>query len=230
VTGAEAVHIASVLRLKPGDPVILFDGGGTHYDAFLVSVSKKRVTFRILEPHRFAEPSSTRLTVAQALLKDRKMDLLARQLTELDVFELLPFFSERSIPYPNPTHLENRRLRWQKIILEALKQSGRDIPMHITPPVSFTQLLSLGERYDVRILFWEAETRPLALPHTPENPVSSILAVLGPEGGFSRQEAALAREYGFIPASLGPRILRAETAAVAAAAVIQYGSGNWAFR
>jgi 16S rRNA (uracil1498-N3)-methyltransferase len=227
ISGPEATHITAVLRMKVGQRVTLFDGTGRDYDAAILSMSKKRVVFRIFGQGSFPGKPFAPVTIAQALLKDGKMDLLVRQLTELGIFELLPFSSERSVANPDPARMATRRNRWEKIVLEAMKQCGRNIPLHIGSYTSFPEILILGNQFIHKILFWEKGETPLQFPSPSfQNETGLVLAVLGPEGGFSDREVSCARECGFITASLGPRILKAETAAVAAAAILQYLFGD----
>ncbi|MBW1955066.1 MAG: 16S rRNA (uracil(1498)-N(3))-methyltransferase [Deltaproteobacteria bacterium] len=227
VTGPEAVHIAAVLRLKEGDAVILFDGTGCEYDAVILSATKKRVAFQVSGKRRKPAASFIPVTIAQALLKERKMDLVARQLAELGIVSLIPFSAERCVARIDSERTRHRRKRWEKIVREAMKQCKRNTAMVIGEIMSFDDILALGDRFDHRILFWEKADTPFH-PHrreTKEEP-GPVIAVLGPEGGFSDKEAAHAAKAGFIPVSLGPLILKSETAAVAAAALLQYLFGN----
>ncbi len=233
VTGQESAHITSVLRLKAGDRVVLFDGTGYEYDAAILNLSKGYVAFRILGRRAGRLEPTSSITLALALLKDRKMDLLARQLTELGMAELFPFSCERSIPNPDPARIQARRERWEKIVHESMKQCKRSHPMHIGPFSSYSEIIAMGERFDRKILFWERAETPLE-PSLNEDKAKkdTVLAVLGPEGGFSGREVDQARSSGFVTASMGPLVLRAETAAVAAAALLQYCFGRpspWGF-
>jgi 16S rRNA (uracil1498-N3)-methyltransferase len=166
--------------------------------------------------------------VAQAFLKEKKMDDLVRKLCELGVAKWIPFFSQRSIPRPDASRLAGRRRRWQRIAAEALKQCRRaDLP-EIGEALSFEAVLDVGQTCDLNIVFWENESCPLnsSLGSDGKHPIKKILLMLGPEGGFTQHEIQMAANSGFVAAGLGPRILRAETATLAAVTLAQYLFGD----
>ncbi|MCP4688949.1 MAG: 16S rRNA (uracil(1498)-N(3))-methyltransferase [Desulfobacterales bacterium] len=228
ITGPDARHISRVLRLKPGDEIGLFDGAGSAYEARVAALSPTGVHVSIQRAHPAPGESPLRLTAAQALLKDRKMDGLIRQLTELGISRWLPFISERSIPRPNRKRLATRRERWVKIAREALKQCKRGRTPIVGPVHTFEETLAIPGPDDLKILCWEKETRPIhaALFPASGKRVDRVFALLGPEGGFTPREVEKAREREFIPVSLGPRVLRAETAALAVCALLQHLFGD----
>jgi 16S rRNA (uracil1498-N3)-methyltransferase len=227
ITGSDARHIKNVLRLKPGDKIKVFDGAGCEYESKIESYVQNKVTISILKkaPSR-AEPP-VKIIVAQAFLKDKKMDTIVRQLTELGVSKWIPFMAERSIPKPDKKRLSARGNRWKKIAKEALKQCERGCLPEICSVVSFEDLLCFEKDCDIKIIFYENETKAI----TPDilSPVTTskkILVVFGPEGGFTKDEIEKAKACGFVSASLGPRILKADTASVAACTLIQYLFGD----
>jgi 16S rRNA (uracil1498-N3)-methyltransferase len=227
ITGSEAHHIKNVLRLKPGDGLKLFDGTGFEYEAAIVSVSAQKVAVEIQRKAKAAAPSGVQIIVAQSFLKEKKMDDLVRNLCELGITQWIPFFSQRSIARPDAKRLAGRSQRWQRIATEAVKQCRRIDTPQIADALSFEEMLDFSQNFDSRIVFWENESSPLtgelALK---DNPVKKILLMLGPEGGFTDQEVKLLQDKGFISAGLGPRILRAETATIAAVALVQYLFGD----
>jgi len=227
ITGPEAHHIKNVLRLKPGDGLKLFDGTGFEYDAVITGVSVKEVAVKIQRRLKAASQSGVQIIVAQAFLKEKKMDDLVRKLCELGVAHWIPFFSQRSIPRPDAKRLAGRSQRWQRIATEAVKQCRRVDTPQIGDALSFEEVLDFSSNCDLKIVFWENEssllTRDLAAE---ENPLKKILVMLGPEGGFSDQEIKMVRNCGFVSAGLGPRILRAETATIAAVTLVQYIFGD----
>ena len=227
ITGSEAHHIKTVLRLQPGDSLKLFDGTGYEYDGSIVSVSAKAVVVEIRERIKAANASGVRIVVAQAFLKEKKMDDLVRKLCELGVSHWIPFFSQRSVARPDAKRLAGRTERWNRIATEAVKQCRRiDTPV-IDNVLSFEDVLIFSDSCDARIVFWENETRPLAAELIgKDKPIETLLVMLGPEGGFTDQEIEQAQSHGFISAGLGPRILRAETATIAAVALAQYIFGD----
>jgi 16S rRNA (uracil1498-N3)-methyltransferase len=226
LSGPDARHITTVLRLKPGERIVLFDGTGRECHARILASAQDRVSVSILDS-RFnqAEPP-IRITIAQGLLKDKKMDALVRPLTELGMCRWVPFFAARSVPRASADRMSTRIERWRKITLEALKQCGRGVAPEVLPPVSFEEVLSLGTPSDVKIAFWEKAVDPLPVRDVEQGGGQSIFVLLGPEGGFTDKEMAKARTAGFSVATLGPRILRAETAALAACSLVQYLFGD----
>jgi 16S rRNA (uracil1498-N3)-methyltransferase len=228
ITGPDARHIKSVLRLKPGDKIGLFDGKGFDYEARIVKLSPGSVEVSVVGRCPSKAESPVQITVAQAYLKDRKMGALVRQVTELGIYKWIPFISERSVPRPDRKRLSTRTERWRKIAKEALKQCKRGRLTEIGETVSFDEVLHLGLACDLKIAFWESESHPIKsiLPPTSENHLAGIFLLIGPEGGFTSLEIERARTFGFVTAALGPRILRAETATLAACTLLQYLFGD----
>lgn len=227
ITGSEAHHIKNVLRLKPGDGLKLFDGTGFEYEAAIVRVSATKVTVEIHGKAKATVPSGVQIMVAQAFLKEKKMDDLVRKLCELGMAQWVPFFSSRSIARPDAKRLAGRVQRWQRIATEAVKQCRRIDTPEIANAVSFEEMLAFGNNCNLKIVFYENESDPLTRDFAPtDRPPGKILLMLGPEGGFTEKEIHQLRENGFITAGLGPRILRAETAAIAAVTLVQYLFGD----
>ncbi|MBC8198927.1 MAG: 16S rRNA (uracil(1498)-N(3))-methyltransferase [Desulfobacterales bacterium] len=227
VRGTDARHIKKVLRLKQGDIITLFDGAGNEYEARIISLSPSSVNVSIIRTFPSTTESPVQIIVAQAFLKQRKMDNLVRQLTELGITKWVPFISKRSVPRPDNKRLADRINRWKKISKEALKQCNRGRIMEIGPTVSFEDTFNISRQSSLKIAFWENESKPinLALSRS-DRPFNNIFIMIGPEGGFTSQEIEKAKACGFITATLGPRILRAETAAIAASVLIQYLFGD----
>ena len=228
VKGSDAHHIKNVLRLKPGDKIGLFDGTGLNYETRIVTLLPKSVEVSVVRSFPSATEPSVDITVAQALLKDRKMDLLVRQLTELGITRWIPFIAKRSVPRPDKKRLFTRTERWKKIAKEAVKQCKRSCPLKIGATVSFKEVLNLGKDSDLKIVFWEEESKPVSQELSVSNakPAEKIFILLGPEGGFTLNEVENAKASGFITAALGPRILRSETATIAACTLLQYLFGD----
>lgn len=226
ITGSEAGHICRVLRLSDGDEVELFDDTGNGYRAQIVSANLDRVRFTIVESYPLTTESPTRITLAQGFLKENKMDDLIRPLTELGIHCWRPFYAARSVSIPKARGLEKRLDRWRKKAIEAVKQCRRGRVPTIEPADSLTEVLNASDGFDLKIFFWEGEPLAVKLPSQSLPSTLSILAVVGPEGGFSTDEVRMARERGFLICGLGPRILRAETAALAAFTVLQYRFGD----
>lgn len=227
ISGPDARHIKNVLRLKPGDKIGLFDRTGLEYEARIVSLSPSRVEVSILRSFYSTTESPVQIIVAQALLKNRKMDTLVRQLAELGITKWIPFVAERSVPRPVKKRLLTRSERWKKIAKEAVKQCQRSRIMEIGTLLSFKEALNIEDECDLKIVFWENESNLISSTLLkPERHYRKIYAMLGPEGGFSEEEIERARGCGFVIASLGPRILRAETATIAVCVLLQYLFGD----
>ncbi len=226
IEGADARHLRLVLRSQPGDRIVVLDGRGNAHQARIVSLERERVYVELEMPLPENPDSAPEIILAQGYLKDKKMDNLVRPLTELGVSRWLPFLAARSVPAPEQKRLLGRYQRWQKISLEAVKQCGRRRPMTIAPLVPFETALDQARECDTRIVFYEKQSdtgiRPPATAATP----ASVFVMVGPEGGFDPDEIELASRAGFSVLGLGPRILRAETAALTAAVLAQYLFGD----
>jgi 16S rRNA (uracil1498-N3)-methyltransferase len=228
IEGAEASHIKNVVRLTKGETVGLVDGSGFEHLARIDRLLSGRVELSITARTPSEGISPVRIHAAQGYLKDKKMDRVVRQLSELGVARFIPLISDRAVVRPESVRTSIRQARWRKISIEALKQSRRGDLMRIEAVTAFASLLDASRTFDRCIIFWEGATHGLPSPETPVAVLQAptVLVVLGPEGGFSEQEAATAEAAGFLVAKLGPRILRAETAAVAACAIVQYLFGD----
>lgn len=225
---SEAHHVKNVLRLNPGDSIKLFDGNGFEYEAVIKEMSVAKVTVEIRNKIWATLRSGVQIVVAQAFLKEKKMDELVRKLCELGVARWIPFFSQRAIARPDANRLAGRARRWHRIAAEALKQCRRvDLP-EISAALSLDEVLEFSKTCDLSIVFWENESTPLRsdIESNEKHPVKKILLMLGPEGGFTPQEVEMAQNSGFVVAGLGPRILRAETATLAAVTLVQYLFGD----
>lgn len=227
IKGSDANHIVNVLRLKAGGRVVLFDGAGWEYAAVIAEVLHGEVRLSIEESRRCQVESPLQVTVAQGFLKDKKMDTLIRQLTELGISRWIPYFGARSVPRPDTKRLANRIARWQKIADEALKQCRRAQSPRIETAADFKAMLPLADASALKLIFWEAEEA--AFPEKDRVAGAEhrrAFIVLGPEGGLTAEEIDQARKAGFQVVSLGPRILRAETATIAAGTLVQYLFGD----
>jgi len=222
----EIRHICKVLRLKVGDRTVLFDGEGREYQGTIASLSRREISLTLLKelPSDKSE-SPFKIILGLGVLKSSKFDWLIQKATELGISEIIPFHSSRVIPRWEEKRIQLRQSRWEKIASAAAKQCGRTKVLIIHPPCSFQEALAMKFEEGTKIFLWERErTRSLkdALAHR----ASAIYALVGPEGGFSEQEALKAQEAGFLPVRLGPRILRAETAALVIASLLQFILGD----
>jgi 16S rRNA (uracil1498-N3)-methyltransferase len=228
IKGSEAKHIATVLRMGPGDRMVLMDGTGKRFQALIESVHRREVLVTLEKALPLPPASPLRITLCQALLKPSAMDYLVQKTSELGVDEILPFVSERTVLKQSAHASANRLRHWREIAQSAAKQSDRIKPAEIGPLSAFTELLERWTREDVaKIILWEDEsTRDLKSLLRSWLPVKRIVGMVGPEGGFSSQEVRAAGEAGFVSASLGHRVLRAETAAITVVTLFQYEGGD----
>jgi 16S rRNA (uracil1498-N3)-methyltransferase len=220
LTGEELHHLR-VRRLRVGGQLVLSDGSGHERAGTIAALNRDGAVIRLLEEPTATAIPAIELALAQAVLKGERLDLVVEKATELGVAELLLFISERTVVRPRA----DRRTRWERLARSAAKQSQRPTVPIVTGPLSFHDVLRRTE--PLRILFWEGpaagaiETLHAQQPHAPR-----MLAVVGPEGGFSSSEVAAALDAGFHTVGLGRRILRAETAAIVAATLCQFLWGD----
>ena len=228
ISGAEARHITKVLRMGRGDRFILMDGKGNHFQALIESAGRQEVTVTLEKPLPKPPPSPVEITLCQALLKSRSMDYMVQKTSELGVDRIFPFSSERTVVRLDEAKFETKLRHWHKIAHSAAKQSERSTPAEIGILSSFEDLLGQWKREDAfKVILWEGEgAKDLKGLLRGSSPTKKFVGIVGPEGGFSRKEMDRAREAGFFSASLGYRILRAETAAITMAAIVQYEWGD----
>lgn len=220
-------HVSRVLRLGPGDSLILCNGRGKEYSALIRSADSRSLTVEITgvcDP--VAIHATPVITLIQGLPKGDKFDLIVQKATELGVADIIAFHASRSIVRISPPQAGQRIARWRKIATEAARQSERtDIP-NIVLAENLEDALRMGNR-SVNLMLWEREKDQRLHGMLDGSPAPAGVAVLvGPEGGFSEDEVSLAGGNGFTLVSLGQRILRTETAGLAMIAILQYQWGD----
>lgn len=225
IQGQDAKHIRKVLRLRPDDPLTITDGQGKDYSAQIICVSKDSVRINVLSNIESSTESAIEITLCSGMLKDKKMDFIIKHVTQLGIHRWIPFFCEHAVPSPDPKKMKARQQRWETIAKESLKQCRRSLLPEITDPIDFESLLELSDHYDRKIIFSEKSSQPPKTLRT-LSPAKNIMVLIGPEGGFSQTEIQLAQAKGFIPCLMGPRILRAETAAICACILVQHILGD----
>ncbi|MFQ5684181.1 MAG: 16S rRNA (uracil(1498)-N(3))-methyltransferase [Candidatus Binatia bacterium] len=227
VTGQELEHLRKVLRLRPGDRITLFDDEGWEHEGIIQSYTGRAGKVEIFKSYQPERESSVNITLAQALGKGEKMDLVVEKATELGVRRIVPFSSQYTVPKLNGKKLERRYNRWKKIALSAAKQSGRTQIPEILNLSRFEDLLRRPWPCELKVLFWEQESRQsLTQLHMEKLHLGSLLLAIGPEGGFSRAEVFEARHHGFRSVRVGRRTLRTDTAAFAALSIAQFLWGD----
>jgi 16S rRNA (uracil1498-N3)-methyltransferase len=227
LSGKEFQHLRRVLRLAPGDGITVFDDAGREHDAVIRSCGADTAAIEIIRSYEAQRESTLDMTLAVGLTKGSKMDLVVEKATELGVRTIVPFASAHAVPKLDERKVAARSARWEKIALSAAKQCRRTQIPKVLPLCGFQELLDQAWPGALKLFFWEGEARhSLHRLQEQSGDVKSLVLAIGPEGGFSPSEAALAEEHGFLPVSLGRRILRAETAALTATAVAQFIWGD----
>lgn len=223
--GRDAEHVR-VLRLRPGEDMIICDGQGTDYKCRLVSADKEQVEAEVIEVVPCPAEPSVKVTVLCGLPKGDKTDYIIQKCVEAGAYEIMFFDSERCIAKPDKP--EKKLERWQRIAEEAAKQSGRGIIPQVRYEADYVAVLNGALHTDLPLFMYETgerETIRDAIEHTAQ-PIASAAIITGPEGGFAEFEADMARKLGMHICSMGERILRCETAPVVALTALMYGTGN----
>ena len=215
----DARHACTVLRMKPGQQAeIVMDG--CRWLAEMLSVSPKDVRLRLLSPLPSTEPSLS-VTLYQGLPKSDKMDLIMQKAAELGVSRIVPVLMERCVSRPDPKDSVRKTERWRKIVREAGKQSGRCRIPEVSEILTLNQVLNDPALPEINIVPWENADGNGPLSFSKSHPaLSSVGIMIGPEGGIDADEIDLLQAAGFIPVTLGKRILRTETAGLAAVSAI----------
>lgn len=229
LTGPDVHHIRRVLRLKPGDHIVVSDGQGRLSRVRLERLTEESAEGVVLEAAEALSPKGPSITLAQALPKARKFDFIIQKAVELGVERIVPLATRRAVVRLEGSRAAERLERWRRIAREAAKQCRRPSVAEVAPLVDMeTFLSSLGppEAGQGRLLLWEDAVEPLGETLERLGRPASLICLVGPEGGFEEAEAARAVEMGFAATSLGPRVLRTETAPVALLAILQYALGG----
>ena len=226
LTGENAQH-AKVLRLKPGEEVLVCDGQGTECRCTVDSVSAGEVYLNVLERRVSAAEASVRVSVYMAFPKADKLEHVIQKATELGAYEIVAFPCARCISKPDEKSLKKKLERWQKIAASAAEQSGRGLIPEVIVLNSFTAALDRAAKADLPLMFYENEhatTLRMALESCSFQTVSLLT---GPEGGLEEKEVEQARDAGLRVCTLGSRILRCETAPLCALSAVMYASGEF---
>jgi len=223
ITGEEAVHISRVLRMKKGDKVTLCDGEGTFYEATLSEFSEKSVAAEITSSRRAETEPEVKLTIFQGVPKNPKLETIVQKLTEIGAVKIVPVDTKRAVAKLDKAAKVDRL---RKIAREAAKQSKRGIVPEVTDSMSFKEAVKEAGKAELSIIAYEEEVETsLKKALSGKNP-KTVSVMIGPEGGFEREEVELAKENGLISVTLGKRILRTETAPLAVSAIVLYELGE----
>jgi 16S rRNA (uracil1498-N3)-methyltransferase len=227
LTGAEAHHARNVVRIKRGDKAVLFNGRGREITAEVADLARGQIRLRKLDQAETPRLQS-RITLAQAIPKGKNMDLIVQKAVEIGAAEIAPLISERTIVDLDPRQAEQKKAKWQQVAIEAAKQCGQNWLPEIRAPQKLAQFFSDMPRSDLQLIgSLQPDAQHLkkilddyqsAYGRRP----SSVLMLIGPEGDFTPAELALAKSQGCLPITLGPIILRVETAAIYCLSVLAY--------
>ena len=221
--GQASHYLTRVLRLSEGDPLILFNGDGRDYSAEISGIRDKRVVVRLLNSNNPANESPLKIHLVQAICRGERMDYVLQKATELGVFSIQPLKSQRVEVRLDETRQAKRMAHWQGVVISACEQSGRALVPEVKTPLSLPEWMTSTVESPRLVLDPLAENRLSDLSVA----LASISILVGPEGGFTDEEMAKARVNDIMPVSLGPRVLRTETAGPAAIAVLQAKTGGF---
>ncbi len=215
-------HVGVVLRMQPGEQLTLFCGDNREFEVTIESVKKKQVWVRVGEAHYKNRESSLNIHLAQAISKGDRMELVMQKSVELGVYSITPLIAERCAVKLDAERIAKKLHQWQNIVIAACEQSGRNTVPVVHPPVHLDEYIQTT-RPGLKLILHPNRSktwRDYPLQQT------DVSLVIGPEGGFCDEEVDLACKYGYLALSLGPRILRTETAAITALSVLQAVGGD----
>lgn len=227
LTGAEAHHCRNVLRLQPGDKAAVFNGRGKEVTAEIVSLHPRAIVLRKLH-EATTPPLRCRITLGQAIPKGKNMDLIVQKAVEIGAAEIVPIVSDRTVVRLAGDDASGKQVKWQTVAIEAAKQCGQNWLPEVQRPRTISQFFATARRHDLQLI-GSLQTDALHLKTIladysdgHENRPASVLMLIGPEGDFTPAELNLARAHGCRPMTLGPIVLRVETAAIFSLSVLSY--------
>lgn len=228
VSGQDAAHISRSLRMKTGDTLTVCGGQGVDYLCVIESVTDSEVFLRVTGTVPTTSEPSVRLTLYQGLPKGDKLELVIEKTVELGIHTIVPVLMQRSVSRPDAKAATKKLERYRKLALSAAKQCGRGIVPTVSPMIDFRELPGKLASHQSVIFFYECGGQPLSavMDSVRREKLTDIAIVIGPEGGFAPAEAQALQEAGAVTATLGRRILRTETAPIAATAAIMFATGN----
>jgi 16S rRNA (uracil1498-N3)-methyltransferase len=226
ISGDQARQIATVLRLEPGDRFVAVDGRGSAMIVAIAEVSSSLVTGTVVETCRLDTEPMVRLTIAQSVPKGDRLEFVIQKGTELGVVRFELVSTARTIARPPEDRVAGKLTRWRSIAREAAEQSCRAIVPEVVGIGTLADLARRIPEFDLALCLWESERQARVRDILRQFPDSrDVLVIVGPEGGFLEEEVRLVTEAGARAVSLGPRVLRCETAAITAAAIVVYELG-----
>ena len=227
ISGEDARHIARSLRMRVGEALTVCDGEGTDYDGVIEELDGESVTVRVERSHPSKGEPRAQVTVYQGYPKGDKLEFIIEKAVELGACEIVPVMTERSVARPDGAQAAKKAVRWQRHALEAAKQCGRGVVPRVAPLTDFAKLQPLLERHELVIFCYEEGGMSLRdiFADCAKMP-SSVGIFIGAEGGIAQREAQHLADCGAVAATLGTRILRCETAPIAALTAVMLLSGD----
>ncbi len=222
IWGQDAHHIQNVLKMSKGEKIIIQDGENHKYLCEIEEITAEKIIAKIIKQENSLSENKIKIALAQSLPKASKLDFIIQKTTELGIDKIIPFTSERSIPRIEEK-ISAKLTRWQKIAQSAASQSGRSHIPQVESLKTWEEILSGIKNYGLSLIPWENEKENSLKSILLQNKIpQNILVIIGPEGGFSHAEVNSAKKMGAIPISLGPRILRCETAPLNIISILNY--------
>lgn len=227
ITNDDVNHIYKVLRLNTGDIILVCDGYGREYTSKIAEINKKEVICDIIDAFDNMSEPPVKVTLFQGLPKAQKMEYIIQKSVEIGIYKIQPVITQRVVVKTEGKDISNKLERWRRISEEAAKQSNRGIIPEIQEPVTFEEAVENIKVLDLSIIPYEKEKNNGLKNILSDNPgVKNIGVLIGPEGGFDDSEIDKCMKNGVIPVTLGPRILRTETAGIAALSMVLYEIGD----
>ena len=229
LSGSEAHHAREVLRMKAGEKLVLFNGQGREITAEIVDLSGAEIRLRKLQEAE-TQPVQCRIVLGQAIPKGKNMELIVQKVVEIGAAEIAPIISDRTIVQVDSESATQKQSKWRQIAIEAAKQSGQNWLPRVHTPRKLAQLFSMApeESFDLRLIGSlqpdAGHLKKILADYSKEHELRprSVLMLIGPEGDFTPAELSLARRHGCQPITLGPIILRVETAAIYCLSILSY--------
>jgi 16S rRNA (uracil1498-N3)-methyltransferase len=227
LTGSEAHHCRNVLRLEPGDKVVLFDGRGRELTAEIISTDPEEISLRRLHEAQ-TTPLLCQITLSQAIPKGKNMDLIVQKAVEIGAAEIAPIISDRTVVRLDEESAASKQSKWQTVAIEAAKQCGQNWLPRVHVPQTMAQFFQQPRRFDLQLIgSLQADAvhlKKILAEYSAEHGdrPTSVLMLVGPEGDFTPAELSLARSHGCRPITLGPIVLRVETASIYCLSVLSY--------
>jgi 16S rRNA (uracil1498-N3)-methyltransferase len=220
--GDAANHVLRVLRLRSGDALVVFDGSGSDYEAEVADMGRNDVTVRVGPGREIHSESPLGITLLQGICRGPRMDTVIQKATELGVTRIEPLLTERSVVRLDDEQAGRKQEHWRRVAIAAAEQSGRSQIPEVAEPRKLEDAVPGATGLATRFLLDPAGASLHAIPP----PASPLGLLIGPEGGLTEGEKRMATDFGFTAVRLGPRILRTETAPLAALAILQFVAGD----